>query len=130
MDITSWRENGPTPITILQLKGDLVADEALAARATAAFNDGTRNLVLDLSHVPYISSAGLRAIHTVYMLLRDADTNEAANAVQGIAHGTYKSPHLKLVKPSKNALKALSTAGYDMFLEIHDSIPAAIQSFK
>ena len=88
------------------------------------------HLVLDLSHVPYISSAGLRAIHTVYMLLRDADTNEAANAVQGIAHGTYKSPHLKLVKPSKNALKALSTAGYDMFLEIHDSIPAAVQSFK
>ena len=73
----------------------------------------------------------MRAIHTVYMLLRDADTNEAANAVQGIAHGTYKSPHLKLVKPSKNALKALSTAGYDMFLEIHDTVPAAVHcSFR
>jgi anti-anti-sigma factor len=127
MDITSWRETGQVPITILQLKGDLDAEEALVARARAAFADGARNLVLDLSQVPYISSAGLRAVHTIYMLLRD--DNEAAIASQGVARGTYKSAHLKLVKPSKNALKALSTAGYDMFLEIHDTVPAAVQSF-
>ena len=129
MDLSSWRETGAVPITVLQLKGDLVAEEPLTTRARAAFADGARNLVLDLGDVPYISSAGLRAIHAVYMLLRGADANEAAAASQGIARGTYKSPHLKLVKPSKNALKALSTAGYDMFLDIHDSIPAAVASF-
>ena len=74
MDITSWRETGAVPVTVLQLKGDLVAEEPLATRARTAFADGARNIVLDLGDVPYISSAGLRAIHTVYMLLRDADT--------------------------------------------------------
>ena len=128
MDITSWREIGTVPITVLQLEGDLVAEDPLTARARAAFADGARNFVLDLGDVPYISSAGLRAIHTIYLLLRDADPSEKPTAA-GIASGSYKSPHLKLVKPSKNALKALSTAGYDMFLDIHDSLTAAVASF-
>ncbi len=129
MEITSWREAGHVPVTVLQLKGDLVAEEPLGTRAQAAFDDGARHIVLDLSDVPYISSAGLRAIHSLYLLLRDADAADAAMARQGIVKGTYKSPHLKLVRPSKNAMKALSTTGYDMFLEIHDNLRAAVHSF-
>lgn len=129
MEITSWREAGHVPVTVLQLKGDLVAEEPLGARAQAAFAEGARHIILDLSDVPYISSAGLRAIHSLYLLLRDADAADAAMAKQGIARGTYKSPHLKLARPSKNAMKALSTTGYDMFLEIHDNLRAAVQSF-
>lgn len=130
MEITSWRETGHVPVTILQLRGDLATEEPLEGRARAAFADGARNMVLDLSGVPYISSAGLRAIHSLYMMLRSADAGDEASSTRGIARGTYKSPHLKLVNPSKNALKALSTAGYDMFLDIHATIPAAVQSFE
>ena len=123
MEIATWHETGTLPVTVFQLKGDLTSNEPLESRARAAFQDGARDLVLDLSHVPYISSAGLRAIHTVYMLLRSADPVDEDAAARGIARGTYKSPHLKLVKPSKNGLKALTTAGYDMFLEFYDTSP-------
>lgn len=130
MDISSWQESGQIPVTILQLKGDLTAEEQLVDKAQAVFQDGARDIILDLSGVPYISSAGLRAIHVIYMLLRSADPRDEETAVRGITRGTYKSPHLKLVNPSRNGLKALTTSGYDLFLDIHDSIPKAVASFK
>lgn len=130
MEVTKWQESSTKPVTVLQIKGDLTANEPLESEARQAFAGGTRDIVLDLSQVNYISSAGLRVIHTVYMLLRSADADDEQNAARGIARGVYKSPHLKLVKPSKNGLKALSTAGYDLFLEMHDNIPTAVASFK
>jgi hypothetical protein len=130
MDISSWQESGQIPVTILQLKGDLITEEQLVDKAQAIFQEGARDIILDLGGVPYISSAGLRAIHVIYMLLRSADPQDEETAVRGIARGTYKSPHLKLVKPSRNGLKALTTSGYDLFLDIHDSIPKAVASFK
>ena len=130
MDISSWQESGQIPVTILQLKGDLITEEQLVDKAQAIFQEGARDIILDLGGVPYISSAGLRAIHVIYMLLRSADPQDEETAVRSIARGTYKSPHLKLVKPSRNGLKALTTSGYDLFLDIHDSIPKAVASFK
>jgi hypothetical protein len=130
MEIASWHETGAVPVTVLQVKGDLTSNEPLESRARAAVLEGARDVVLDLSHVPYISSGGLRVIHVLYMLLRDADPEDGETAARSIARGTYKSPHLKLVRPSKNGMKALSTAGYDMFLDIFDSIPAAVGSYQ
>ena len=130
MEVISWRETGHVPVTILQLKGDLAAEEPLESQARQAFQDGARNMILDLTHVPYISSAGLRAIHLIYMRWREADPDDSAKAALGIARGTYKSPHLKLVNPSRNGRRALTTAGYDMFLDMLDDISTAVAQFQ
>ena len=130
MDISSWQESGQIPVTILQLKGDLITEEQLVDKAQAIFQEGARDNITDLGGVPYISRAGRPGSNVIYMLLRSADPQDEETAVRGIARGTYKSPHLKLVKPSRNGLKALTTSGYDLFLDIHDSIPKAVASFK
>lgn len=129
MQISISEENGATPVTVLKLEGDLASEEPLETVAREAFDRGARNMLIDLSGVPYISSAGLRALHVVYMMLRDADPADGAAAARGIARGTYKSPHLKLYKPSKNANKALGVAGYDMFLDSYDNYQKALDSF-
>ena len=130
MEIVVTQDEGRVPVTVFQLKGDLANEEPLKSQATEAYENGTRNLLLDLSDVPYITSSGLRAIHYVFDLLRSDSPDENDQAVRkGIASGQYKSPHLKLVKPSKNALKALSISGYDMFLEVHKNYKEAIASF-
>lgn len=122
-------EQGRVPVTVFHLKGDLNHEEPLQSRAKEAYQAGMRHLLLDLTAVPYISSAGLRALHQVYMLLRNSADESDQDIKQGITAGTYKSAHLKLLKPSKNAVKALSVSGYDMFLEIHKDLAGAVASF-
>jgi hypothetical protein len=129
MELTTSQANGRFPITVFHLQGDLMDEEPLHSEAASAIARGEQRILLDLSEVPYISSAGLRGIHLVYQLLHK-DSGEDQEAVKrGIVAGTYSSPYLKLLNPSKNAGKALSLAGYDMFLEIHTNKKTAVDSF-
>lgn len=129
MEITTTQANGRFPITIFQLKGDLMDEEPLLSEAASAIARGEQRLLLDLSQVPYISSAGLRAIHQIFQLLQESSNEDREAMKRGIMAGTYSSPYLKLLNPSKNAAKALSLAGYDMFLEIHKNRQTAVDSF-
>jgi hypothetical protein len=131
MEITITNELGHVPVTIFHLSGSLSNEDPLFTKVSTHIEAGMRFALLDLSSVDYISSGGLRAIHKVFMLLRGNEPNESDEAISnGIARGTYMSPHLKLYKPSKVASKSLHVSGYDMFLEIHDEYYEAVASFN
>jgi len=131
MNITVTQDQGSVPVTVFRIEGELNSEEPLRTQAESAHASGTQNILLDLSRVPYISSSGLRAIHSIFNLLRSSSPEESGAAMRkGIAAGTFASPHLKLLNPSKNVLEVLKTAGYDMFLEIHHDYKKAIASFK
>jgi hypothetical protein len=130
MNITVTKVQGAVPVTVFNLQGDLADQDTLVMKAKEAHDQGARHLLLDMSDVPFVSSAGLRALHTTYMAFRQvASPEEESEVRRGIAAGTYRSRHLKLLNPSKNALKALSVAGYDLFLEIHNDYRKAVSSF-
>ena len=130
MVIVVSQAEGRESVSILKLIGDLNDEEPLTSQAKAIYENGTRHMLLDLSEVPFIGSAGLRAIHSVYTLLSPPESVEDKQLRhQGIAAGTYTSPHLKLLKPTKHGLKALQVSGYDMFLEIHKNEAEAVAAF-
>jgi len=129
MEITTSQANGRVPITILHLKGDLMDEEPLHSTAAQAIANGSQYILLDMNDVPYISSAGLRAIQFVFQSLQEGNHEDNEAMKRGIIAGSYKSPHLKLLNPSKNAAKALGVAGYDMFLEVHHNMGTAVNSF-
>ena len=130
MEIRVSHETGAVPVTIFHLKDDLQNEEPLLGMAREAYASGMRNLLLDLEQVPYISSAGLRALQQVFNLLHDNQAEYDRRTMQrDIVSGKYRSPHLKLLNPSKNAMRALSVAGYDMFLDIHQNRSQAIAAF-
>src|SRR5215211_1680258 len=130
MDITVSEQQARVPVTILQVSGAITDNQELERQAREVFERGGRDLLLDLSAVPYIATSGLRALHAIYLLLRSDAPEESDAAVKaGIAAGTYMSPHLKLLNPSAHVLEALKAAGYDMFLEIHSNQKQALESF-
>lgn len=129
MDISVSQVNGRIPVTILHLHGDLVEEEPLRSEATQAVANGSQAILLDLADVPYISSAGLRAIQFVFELLHNSEGADKSEMNRGIAAGTFSAPNLKLLNPSKNGAKALSVSGYDMFLKVFTNKDEAVRSF-
>jgi anti-sigma B factor antagonist len=132
MVITTVTATGRVPVTILRLKGNLDAStyQQLEDYALDAMKSGAKDLLLDLSDVHYISSAGLRALNSLYQRLHPDESISSMQVVgQGVRDGTYQSPHLKLLNPSQRVREVLSLAGFDMFLDIHDAEPDAINAF-
>ena len=119
---------GTTPVTILHLGGHLHGDTEplLVDRARQALEDGSRYLLLDLSNVNVLTSAGLRAIHNIFNLY----TPEADKTVIR-QHGEepYKSPYFKLVCPNPNIYYVLNIAGFLQNILIFNDMEEAVNSF-
>ena len=129
MEISVSEQQARVPVTILKISGAITDNRELEQYANDVFSKGGRNILLDLTDVPYMATSGLRALHAIYLLLRANAPEESDDAVKsGIAAGTFMSPHLKLVNPSAHVLEALRAAGYDMFLDIHRSQTQALDS--
>lgn len=125
-------EQGRVPVTIFHLQGQIDANtyEQFQAAAEQAYKTGARYLLLDLSKVSYISSAGLRALHNTYKLFSANAANESSEAVsKGLNDGTYKAHQLKLLNPNTEVFGVLKMAGFDMYLDIFHNQKEAIAAF-
>jgi anti-anti-sigma regulatory factor len=60
MQINFSKQESRVPVTVMQLKGNLDASNytEVIARAQDAYDEGARNLLIDLSKVPYVSMQG------------------------------------------------------------------------
>jgi anti-anti-sigma factor len=135
MDIRVSNENGHVPVTVMHVDGNIDAQsyEQFQAKAEELINGGARYLLIDLTNSPFVSSAGLRALHQIFNKLRASDTNNPsseADVRRGISAGTYKSPHLKLLNLSKETKTAFDLSGFDMFIETFNDRQAALNSFQ
>lgn len=132
MEIVVSQEQGRVPVTVFHIKGAIDASsyDRFEVQANEALETGSHHLLLDLAEVAYISSAGLRAIHSIFTMLRSKTPDVSDEAIsKGLRDGTFKSPHLKLLNPSPAVLKVLQTVGFHMYLEIYHDFDEAIASF-
>jgi len=135
MEIVVSQERGSVPVSVLHLKGDLDASSYLELVNTAQklYDEGARFLLLDLSNMVFISSAGLASLHIITKLFR----GEKSNPEDG--WGTYKSidreretglqKNVKLLNPTPDVAQVLETVGFNQFFETYANWDEAVQSF-
>ena len=131
LTIQTTTAQGRVPVTVLHLKGTLSADstEVFETSAQQAIDAGTLNMLLDFSELKFISSAGLRVLHQVYLLLRNKVQESDSVVLKGVADGSYKAEHLKILNPNKDVLKVLQMTGYDMYMAVFTDFNKAVSAF-
>jgi len=126
--ITASQIQGEVSVTILHLSGHLhgSTENQLLDRARQSYEDESKYLLLDLSGLEVLSSAGLRAIHNIFNLFTPQSDVEIIHQ-----HGEepYKSPYLKLVCPNPQIYYVLNIAGFLQNILIYNNVEDAVNSF-
>jgi anti-anti-sigma regulatory factor len=138
MEINIEYTQGSVPITILSLSGELDGSnfKDVISRASNLFASGTRNILLDLSNIRFMSSAGLVALHSTALILRGENPHDPEggwNVFHAIAadrdSGSGKDSHLKLLNPQERIMKTFQKTGMDLLFEIFSDREIALASF-
>jgi len=134
MEISVSKEQGN--VAILQLAGHLDGQsyQDLIMKAQEMIGDGTRNILLDMGELTYISSAGLVSLHAISMLLRgekSPDPEQGWSTLKSMDRtrdgGMQKN--LKLLNPPSQVVSVLDMVGFTDFFEIFTDRQKAIDSF-
>ncbi len=136
MEISVSSAQGKVPVSVLAVAGRLDGQnyQELIGKAKELYEAGTRNVLLDLSGLTYISSAGIVALHTMALMLRGEsvpDPEQGWNAVKS-ADRTRESGvqrHLKLLNPRPEITSVLDMVGFTAFFHIFTDRDQAIAAF-
>ena len=136
MEITISQEQGRVTVSVIHITGHLDGQtyQSLIAEARKVVEGGIANILLDLSDLTYISSAGLVSLHTIALMTRG---EEMPDPEQGWS--TLKSmdrtrdggmqKHLKLLNPRPEITSVLEMVGFSEFFEVFKDKKTAINSF-
>jgi anti-anti-sigma factor len=106
---------GRVPVTVFHLQDrvNLGNFAELEEAAKQAYDNGTRDLVIDLGKTPSLTSIGVRALVIIHKMLSGED----------------RGKHLKLADPIPSIRDMLEISGVTEYVEVYDSVEQAVASF-
>ena len=133
MQITISEIQGAIPITVLHPFGVLDASnyQELVNKAREVYDAGSRYIIVNLSDIPYMSSSGIVALHTIALLLHE-DLPEARTEwepVRSPEQDLKLKRRIKLVNPPPRVDQMLEMAGFKRFIEVYGDLDAAVGAF-
>ena len=106
---------GRIPVTIFRLQdrinlGNFAEFEEVAKES---YNNGMRDLVLDLSQTVSLTSIGIRAIVIIHKMLSSDGTS-----------------HMKIANPMPYIREMLDISGVTQYIEVYNTVDEAVASFS
>ena len=136
MNISVSQAQGRVPITVIKLDGQLDGQtyQDLINKAKEAYAAGTRDFLVDISDLTYISSAGLVALHSMALLakgedLPDTDQGWSAYRSMGRTSGSGVQEHIKLLNPREEIKSVLDMVGFSNVFVTFTNFDQAVNSF-
>jgi hypothetical protein len=136
MEIIISQNQAASHVTIMQLRGALDGEsyENFITEGEKLFDNGVRNLLVDMSELNFLSSAGLTGLHRVARVFRGDDRStmeEGWSAIHamGRERDSGLQQHVKLLNPSENIQGVLDTVGFKAFFEIYTDLEQALAAF-
>jgi anti-anti-sigma regulatory factor len=123
-------------VAVIQLHGAM-SGKKLVAEAQKLYDAGARDLLLDMTELTFISSAGLSALHHIAQVYRgeaQSTFKEDRTAIHAMRKerdsGFQFQEHVKLLNPSEAIQDVLDVVGFKAFFEIFTNLDEAMASFK
>ena len=106
------------PVTVFRLRGwlDAQSEEQLLEAARTAYDGGARYLLIDMTDLDTLTSAGMRALQKVYQIFTPKEDQ-------------FKVAHLKLCNAPPQIYNVLGITGFLQNIPMYESQDTALQSF-
>ena len=118
LKITSEIMQANVPVMVFTIRGwlDGQSEEQLLEAARAAYNEGARFLLINMSDLDTITSAGIRALQKLYQMYTPKEDR-------------FKIAHLKLCNAPPQIYNVLGITGFLQNIPMHENLNEALNSF-
>jgi anti-anti-sigma regulatory factor len=132
MEINVTIHQAEQPIAIMELKGEISAASYMEVvnKAQELFNNPARYLIIDLSGVSTVSSAGLVGLHKIALVYSGVPQQvDEDDSRPDFTHNSSARKFVKLLNPQPEVDEALKKAGLKLFFKVYTDLESALQSF-
>lgn len=118
LKISSEQMQADVPVTVFHLRGwlDAQSEEQLLEASRTAYDGGVRYLLIDMSELDTLTSAGMRALQKVYQIYTPKEDR-------------FRVAHVKLCNAPPQIYNVLGVTGFLQNMPMYESLDSALKSF-
>jgi anti-anti-sigma regulatory factor len=130
MDINITIEQAKETVAVMKLTGDVNASNfmEIVDKASEAYMNPARYLIIDLSDVPSVSTTGMVALHKIALIYSGVPQDVEEGQNPDFTHSNEARKYVKLLNPQPEVDATLTKTGMKLFFKVFDDLDSTLKS--